>query len=173
MKRKLWIGITAGVALLMGGAWAVLTYLDIRVFGPLEDAEKYELVSLEPYRPVSNDSYEALKKGMQEAPGSFVGVHKVLGRLEIKDAATQRKLNDALRKGVRESDGEAAACFWPRHAIVVSRGRATTQYVICFKCSAIEIVAGNKLQHLTVTKSPEPVFDKVLTDAGIPLAPKD
>jgi len=46
--------------------------------------------------------------------------------------------------------------------------------VICFRCSSAEVYVDNtKESHFYLTNSPQPEFDKVLTDANVPLPKKE
>jgi len=97
--------------------------------------------------------------------------YPVLGKVEIT-AADQRKLIFAtLQEGMARSDGTMAMCFWPRHAIRTLENGRTVDYVICFKCLQLEMHAGDSTSTKPITRDPQPVFNKLLQTAGIPLAP--
>src|SRR5262249_10825875 len=72
----------------------------------LEQAEQLELYSLDP------------TDGMLPKEKEKDGFHgwKVLGKTQIKEAETLKKVRAALDKGIAESEG-VAACFRPRHGI--------------------------------------------------------
>src|SRR5690606_3076069 len=79
----------------------------------LAGADEYELLALDP------------ADAANPPPDHFHG-WRVLGRTSITDAATRKKLNDALRAGARAKDISPMACFDPRHGIRVTRdGRIT------------------------------------------------
>jgi hypothetical protein len=124
----------------------------------LEQADQFELLSIDPHRP-------------QEKPQDDFHGWKVLGRIQIKDAETRNKLLAALKKGVNDNDGIAAACFDPRHGIRVTHEGKTMDLVICFECFQVQVYAAEKREHdFLTTGSPQRVFDEVLRDAGVPLA---
>jgi hypothetical protein len=124
----------------------------------LEKADQMELLSTDP-------------ASQQEKPKDDFHGWKVLGRTQIKDADTRKKLVAALKKGVGENDGMAAACFHPRHGIRATQGSKTTDFVICFECFQVQVYAGEKRDgSFLTTDSPQPVFDQVLREAGVPLA---
>ena len=126
----------------------------------LEGADQYELLSLNSF----------LSKG---APSEGFYRWRVLGRTSISDKATRKKLNDALRAGVRESVGAVASCFNARHAIHVTRAGKVTDVVICFECLHAKVITdGESSGGFLTTESPQEVFDNVLKEAGIPLAAK-
>jgi hypothetical protein len=126
----------------------------------LEKAEQIELLSLHPDRP--------LDKPKEDFHG-----WKVLGKTVVKDAETRKKLVAALARGVKENKGEAALCFNPRHGIRATHDGKTADFVICFECFHGRVYVGDKeLKGFLTTDSPEKEFDKVLTDAKVPLAEK-
>jgi hypothetical protein len=124
---------------------------------PLTNADEYELFSIQP----------------DLRPGDL-SHFKVLGKVAISDPQLRAKLNAALQRGVRQSDGLRAKCFNPRHGIRVTRNGVATDFVICFECKQVEVWrGGQRLADFTVTNSPQATFDEVLTAAGVPLAPKE
>jgi hypothetical protein len=126
----------------------------------LEKADKFELLSLDP---------EYLK----EKPADGFHGWKVLGRTTVKDADARKTLLAAFEKGVEENKGEVARCFDPRHGIRATRGDKTVDLVICFECYQVKVFAGEgERKDFLVTGSPQPTFDKVLTDAKVPLPKK-
>jgi hypothetical protein len=97
--------------------------------------------------------------------------YPVLGKVEITDAGKRKEIIAALKEGLAHDDGSIAACFWPRHAIrVVDKGR-TIDYVICFQCYQVQAYDGNAKSVKPVTREPQPVLNRHLKEAGIPLAP--
>jgi hypothetical protein len=126
----------------------------------LAGADRLVLLSLDPVPP-------------KERPQDHFRGWKVLGRTEVKDKATRERIVAALTKGIAENKGNLARCFNPRHGISATQGGTTVDLVICFECLQIRVAVNGKDGPLVlVTESPEPVFDKVLKDAGVPLAPK-
>ena len=124
----------------------------------LENADRFELFSLDPvYR--------------ERPPKNAFHGYEVLGKADISDTPTRRKLVSAFERGVAENQGLMAACFNPRHGIWVTRGDKTVDFVICFACDQVH-VGGDVHGFFLVTGSPQPVFDQVLRDAKVPLAPK-
>jgi hypothetical protein len=94
--------------------------------------------------------------------------YPVLGKVEITDLGKRKEIIAALQEGLARSDGTIAKCFWPRHAMrTVSKGR-TIDYIICFQCYQLEAHEGDIKSVRPITASPQPVFDKYLSEAGIP-----
>lgn len=128
----------------------------------LDKAPEFEYYSLEP----------------SEKPDKENALHgwKILGKTTVKDAESRKKLLTALTKSIAEGK-EGAKCFDPRHAIRARHGGKTVDVLICFECSWVYVYLDGKKEPVEVVmaKGAQPLFDKVLRDAGVPLAknPKD
>lgn len=97
--------------------------------------------------------------------------YPVLGRTEIKDPKRRNELLTALYKGVRKIRNGIPACFEPRHGIIATRGTNQVELLICFECEQIaEYTDGNHSWSL-MDKKPRELFNRTLTEAGVPLAP--
>jgi hypothetical protein len=124
----------------------------------LEEADQFELLSLDP-------------NPQPEKSGDDFRGWKVLGRTPVGDSDTRKELVAALTKGAGESDGMVAGCFNPRHGIRATREGEAVDLVICFECLQVQVYAGaGRAGSFLTTRSPQPVFDRVLREAGVPLA---
>jgi hypothetical protein len=124
----------------------------------LTKPDQFELLSLDP----APDKMDTTKEGFHD--------YKVLGKTQVKDADTRKELFTSLTKGMEKVE-TVAACFNPRHGIRATRDGKTVELVICFECHQLLVFLGpEKPTGLLVNGSPEPAFDKVLKDAGIPKA---
>jgi hypothetical protein len=130
----------------------------------LEKADQFELLSLD---PASLDpSRPAIK------PENSFHRWEILGKTEVNDIETRKKLVAALQKGIGDHPNNYVVnCFNPRHGIRVTSEGKTVDLVICFECENIYIHAGNDSDEkcYQTTNSPQPVFDEVLRQAGVPL----
>jgi hypothetical protein len=126
----------------------------------LEEAEHVELISLDP------NSLGKLKDG-------YYG-WKVVGKLAIENAETRQSVISAVERSISQG-APRAACFVPRHAIHArtNDGRKL-DLLICFQCNRVEVYVNNERQgpDLPTSGSSEPILDKVLTDANVPLGPE-
>ncbi len=156
-----WRRIFLVVVILGGAAFAVIYFLQglpSSVAKALREADSFELLSLDP---------------AHNRPDADFHGYKVLGRMQITDPATRRKLYDALQAGASWNPPVGMKCFDPRHAISVTTNGHNTYLLICFECLQVEVYAGEAPEmKFIVNRTPEPVFDQVLQDAGVPLAPK-
>ena len=94
----------------------------------------------------------------------------VLGKVDIKDAPTQRRILEALDKSKAQGDG-IAKCFYPRHGVRVVDGGRETDYLVCFQCSWLQTFLDGKLktEAEAVSRYAQPLFNQVLDDAKIPV----
>jgi hypothetical protein len=123
----------------------------------LSKPSRVELLSLEPGRP----------RGKPKR--SFHG-WKVLGGTLVVDREKQNVLLSAVDRGIAESDGSVAVCFEPRHGITVTSGSTVVDLVICFECLQVEaFVNGKAVEGAPTTSMPQPILDKLLEEAGVPL----
>jgi hypothetical protein len=126
----------------------------------LEEAEHVELISIDP------NSLGKLKDG-------YYG-WKVIGKLEIKNAETRQSVIAAVERAISQG-APRAMCFVPRHAIHASTNDGRTiDLLICFVCNRVEVYVNNERQgpDLPTSGSSEPILDKVLTNANVPLGPE-
>ena len=127
----------------------------------LDQASQFELFSIHP-DPLLDEKYKDHFHGW-----------KVLGQTGVNDLKIRKKLVAAFKKGVKENEGMVARCFNPRHAIRASHDGKTADFVICFECYQVWwYLDGKERDRFLITNSPQQLFDKVLTDANVPLAGK-
>ena len=127
----------------------------------LEKANKIEILSLDPMRI----------KDKEKTKDSFHG-YPILGRTEVKEEVQKKVLNSLLEGMVGKID--MAKCFNPRHGIHAEYDGKAVDLVICFECNQIGVyeATSTNLKFFAISKTPKPVFDKILEDAGITKAKK-
>ena len=162
MRRRVFIALFLGVGIAIGA----IVYWRTRVpdsLAFLEAAPSWTIYSLDPGREIGPD--------FSISP-AFHG-WKILGQTQVNATKTPALLA-ALRKGIQESDGRVAACFNPRLGIQATRNGHTMDFVVCFQCLSMEVFYDSQRNNgYTITESPAKIFDDVLRDAAIPLAPKE
>lgn len=128
----------------------------------LHSANTFELLSLVPI-PLAMAPEEFRAEDVPELHG-----YRVLGSAPIDDDAVRAQLVDALYRGIRESEGDAAACFNPRHGIRTVSDERTVEFVICFECLSMHLyVDGTRHESILTSGSPASTFNDVLDDANI------
>jgi hypothetical protein len=143
----------------------------------------YELTGLvEPPSPLPDDPDRLILYSLDGMPDEhrlaeakeFLYHFPVLGKVEVTDSRQRRELLAAVRRAIRKAP-EPAKCFWPRHAIRAVKGGMTVDVVVCFQCRTYDVSRAQETLSgatLTIAPDPEPLFDKILADAGVPLAKK-
>jgi hypothetical protein len=130
----------------------------------LDAPEKFILYSLEP-APVG------VSNAATQAPTETFHGQTVLGKTEVRDAVTRRKLVAAFNRGVSDHDGSVAACFMPHHGVRIQKGKHTIDLVICFMCAQVyTYVDGEQTDTILISTSPRAVFNDVLDRAHIPVS---
>src|SRR5262249_28902120 len=164
--RYILVRTKGGKSWVAGGPYRV-TYLILPIkiadaaAQALAKAEQVELFSLDP-------------NFRKEPPQDSLHGWKILGKTTVKDGRTLKSLRAALLKSVEESDGIAAVCFNPRHAIRVTVDKKQVDFIICFECFQMRILSKEDklMTGVLLTDTAQPVFDQILRDAGVPLAKK-
>ena len=64
--------------------------------------------------------------------------YPVLGQV-VATPDERRAILEAVTSGVARNYGDAAACFEPRHGLVIANGLRSGDFVICFQCWQMEI----------------------------------
>jgi len=96
----------------------------------------------------------------------------ILGKVAITDRGERRKVWAAIQDGMSGSDGQMAKCFRPRHGVRVVEGGKVVDYVVCFECFRVDIHTGEQTEIRGITRDAQPILDRHLTAAGVPLVPK-
>ena len=106
------------------------------------------------------------KKSPNKLDKVFYG-YPILGKVEIVPPQERIKLLNAFAKGVRESSGDAANCFNPRHGIRIVTETSTNDFVICFECLQVQAYGFNGGQFFSTGSSPGIVFNSFLSQYHI------
>ena len=175
MRRVLFalIAICLGAFVLILGWAAVFPHRDggEPTTSPLaDDPDQLVVYSLDGTKEVREAELAEAK-----LKGEYLYTFPVLGKVQVTDTRQRREVLAAIRRAVRNPP-KPAHCFWPRHAVRTVKGGETVDMVICFECQTYFTYWGVEPEggRLTpaISPDPEPLFDKILTDAGVPLAKK-
>jgi hypothetical protein len=170
-SRKFTLALITGAAPILVVAvglivnWRMHAGLPDEIESILEEAETFELLSIDP-------ELVALKEKPADAE-AFHGYH-VLGSTKITDKKTQHNLIAAVDRSMAKSLGSGFKCFFPRHGIRAIHNGQTVDLLLCFQCGNMEIhLNDNRLPTEYIARGEQSVFDDVLTQANITLAPRD
>lgn len=170
MRKRRWI-VAGGLALL--ALFAAFFLEGGRPVPELpSDPDEVVVYSLDPERRDEVDE----KGNVIVQPGERFHRRIVLGKVTAKTAEQKAAVIATITHAIRNGPRQAARCFIPRHGMQIIKSGEVVELVICFECSRYFIYR-NEVQEsvgkmLTVSGSQQPVLDKLLTDHGVPLAPK-
>jgi hypothetical protein len=137
---------------------------------PLAAARIISLYSIEP--PGFSEPDEDDTGPLTREAGETLRGYAVLGRVDLSEDSKRTAVIRAIDDGIRKGD-EPALCFRPRHAIRVEDDGKVVDYIICFECWQIYVCTGRQRTMEVTTSAPQKLLDRLLSDAGIPLATKD
>lgn len=98
----------------------------------------------------------------------------VLGKVQITDAALKREIISAVKEDIRVGNSRQSKCFYPRHILRVVKDGQIVDVAICFECHNYKLHRnGAPFVGYTpsIGESSKPLLNKILTDAGVPIAP--
>jgi hypothetical protein len=101
--------------------------------------------------------------------------YPVLGKTEITDPAKRREVISVVKKAIRNGPDRGFVCFVPRHVLHISKQGETLDVAICFECLRYRVCPADSDEPKaggTISRDAQPLLDGILTDAGVPLAPK-
>jgi hypothetical protein len=96
--------------------------------------------------------------------------YPVLGKVVVTDPQARDAIMAAFEQGVSAGD-KLAFCFFPRHALRVTKNGQTVDFAVCFECHQLRMYGDGEPVTLPITRAPQEVFNRHLTAAGIRLAP--
>jgi hypothetical protein len=148
------IGICLGAGLIYGNDSKQPTDFHTSSYDIFRSGEKIVVYSLDPQKASTSN----LKDGFRGYP--------ILAQAEILDPNLRSELKSTLVKGMNQN-AVAAKCFNPRHGLRVTSGLRTVDLVICFECSSLEVHSTKRVSVVSVSKSAEPLVDRILRSTKI------
>lgn len=130
----------------------------------LHGSPSFELISID---PEWHDPAEPYPADAAREHG-----YVVLGRTNIADDSVREQLIVELEQAAATPLDGSPACFAPRHLIRVQHAGKSFDLLICFQCwKAYAVIDGARQKFVPLSPAPAAAFDKVLAEAGIPIAP--
>jgi len=123
----------------------------------LESSDQFILLSLDPKG-----------FGRTQGKGTFHG-YRVLGQTVVS-SKVKSELMANFYNAMAAEGAFYAACFSPRHGIHAVRDGKPADLVICFECMQFVVYPNKQPSYALISRSAQPVFDRVLSNAAIPLA---
>ncbi|TKC97140.1 hypothetical protein [Polyangium fumosum] len=120
----------------------------------LDGADSFQVLALDP------------DHGEEPPPGveSFHG-YQVLAKGDVTDPKARERIVGIVNAGVRKG-GTQAKCFNPRHGVHAVRDGHSVDLVICYECSALEVVEDGRSTTLP-TGDVQADLDEAFRAAGI------
>lgn len=121
----------------------------------LEQAERATLYSLNPDR---------LQDGELSPEKERFHNYGVLSQREVTDEAVQRKLVEAVYRGLKGEDASPADSFSPRHGLRFELGSQSIDLLICFQCTWVHVFVDDSEKKLRMLfgAGVKPVFDSAI-----------
>jgi len=120
----------------------------------LDRPDSFQILALEPH-----PTGEA-QPGVERFHG-----HGVLAKADVADPKARERIVDIVNRGVRKG-GTQAKCFNPRHGVHAVQGGRAVDLVICYECSALEVVEDGHGTTLG-TGDVQPELDEAFRAAGV------
>ena len=135
-----------------------------------ERGTEWELYSLHPFYEL----YSLNPSHFGRTAPDYFHDWLVLGKTPVNDIQSRKKLLAAFNAGIKQAEKmeDWTECFEPRHGLRVKLDGQTVDFVIDFECGQeYTYVDGTRKEGFVTSPSPQPEFNKVLTAAGVELAP--
>ena len=121
----------------------------------VENADYFEIISLDPYRT-------------HEGKDRFHG-YVIRGRAELRDPDMRKRLLSALYSSLGHGM-PGILCFDPRHAIHAVRNGHSVDLLVCFQCEQVEGFVDDKRTDALVGPGAERAFETIFQATGLPTA---
>lgn len=153
------LGIISGVA-----AWSLAARNTIP-----DDPDELILYSLDPTQVMREYGEMVLPKDKEvlyDCP--------VFGKVVVADPEQRRAILAAVKEDIRTGFKNQAKCHYPRHMLRVVKGGKSLDIVICFECHGYQVFRGGDTKYVipkNIGEGSKAVLNRILTDAGVPIAP--
>lgn len=142
------------------------TRIDPQAQHALDNPSSMTLFSIDP----SFRSPNAFLRFLEDISYRHLHWWRVLGQVNISETATQKRVATSIERAVHDFNGWRALCFNPRHAVRVTSGSQTYDFVICYECSSLEVFAGDRQLGSVSMSGSSRMLDELLKAAHIKLA---
>jgi hypothetical protein len=96
--------------------------------------------------------------------------YRIIGQVLVADPVQRRRVAAVVRHAAQTYTGDTKCIFRPRHAVRLSSGSKTYDFLICFECSQMEVYSGEQfITKLSIGGSPE-ALNRILHAAHIRIA---
>jgi hypothetical protein len=160
MKPKLFLFLAALLIGFLTRADAAQPRLPADVFRALDTPTEITLYSTNPDSRVFHWSFSRWFHG-----------YRIIGKVSVLDPIQRRQVAAVVRRAAQTYIGDTKCVFSPRHAVRLSSGNKTYDFLICFQCLQMEVYSGDELVNkLSIGGSPD-ALNRILHAARIRIAP--
>ena len=97
--------------------------------------------------------------------------YRIIGQISVTDPIQRRQVATVVRQAARTYIADTKCVFSPRHAVRLSSGAHTYDFLICFECLQMEVYSDDqRVADLSIGGSPD-VLNRILHSARISVAP--
>jgi hypothetical protein len=113
----------------------------------------------------------SLEPWEQAAPGeSTLHGIKIIGQLNL-DRDLEKAVAAEFKAAIANWDGTSpAGCFDPRHALTVTSGGKTYDFLLCYECGELEVFSGNGMIADMQVRGTGEVLNAILSAHKVPLS---
>jgi hypothetical protein len=112
----------------------------------------------------------SLEPGEEAAPTqSTLHGFKVIGQLNL-DRDLAKAVAAQFKAAIASQDGPSAGCFDPRHALTVTSGGTTYDFLLCYACGELEVFSGKRMIADFPARGTGEVLNAILSANKVPLS---
>jgi hypothetical protein len=94
---------------------------------------------------------------------------KVIGQLDL-DRDLAKAVAAQFKVAIASQDGPSAGCFDPRHALTVTSGGTTYDFLLCYACGELEVFSGKRMVADFRALGTGEVLNAILSANKVPLS---
>lgn len=94
---------------------------------------------------------------------------KVIGQMEL-DRRHAKAVAADFKTAIARREGPRALCFNPRHALSVTSGGATYDFLLCYECGQLEVFSGDRLIADLSALGTAKTLNAILSANNVPLS---
>jgi hypothetical protein len=112
----------------------------------------------------------SLEPWEEAGPGeSTLHGFKIIGQLNL-DRDLEKAVAAHFKAAIATWDGTGAGCFDPRHALTVTSGGKTYDFLLCYECGELEIFSGKRMIADMRARGTGEALNAILSAHKVPLS---
>ena len=94
---------------------------------------------------------------------------KIIGQMDL-DRRRAKSVAAEFRAAIARREGPMALCFDPRHALSVTSGGATYDFLLCYECGQLEVFSGDRLIADLSARGTAKTLNAIFSENNVPLS---